>query len=243
MLETMGGRNAAHRRTRRFPLRLGVCLLALAGAVLFAQAGASEAPAEGAQPAGGATASTVYAWGEDGLGSVTSLDETPVTVPAAAGATAIAAGDPASFAVLPDGHVISWQTGSKPRPVAGLRDVTTISAGFDHILALLSNGTVAAWGENYSGQLGDGTTTASTTPVAVTGLSDVKALANGYGFSLALRADGTVMGWGDDGIGQLALGRSPSLSSCSGIPCATTPVAIPGLSHVTAIAAGSSDGY
>jgi alpha-tubulin suppressor-like RCC1 family protein len=63
--------------------------------------------------------------------------------------------------------------------------VVAIAGGRDHSLALLSDGTVKAWGLNAAGQLGDGTTTGRTTPVAVSGLSGVVAIATGQDLSLA----------------------------------------------------------
>ncbi len=132
-----------------------------------------------------------------------------------------------------------------------LEGVTAISAGDAHSLALLSDGTVVAWGENELGQLGDGTYTGpgtcglkgrvevervdtkpcSPTPVAVSGLSGVTATAAGGAHSLALLSDGTVMAWGANSKGQL--GDKSHTSS-------DVPVAVPGLSHVTAIAAGGA---
>jgi alpha-tubulin suppressor-like RCC1 family protein len=53
-----------------------------------------------------------------------------------------------------------------------------------------------AWGNNGQGELGDGTTTDHTTPVAVSGLTNVTQIAGGYYHSLALRSDGTVVAWG-----------------------------------------------
>ena len=49
-----------------------------------------------------------------------------------------------------------------------------VVAGFFHTVALKSDGTVVAWGFNYYGQLGDGTTTQHNSPVAVPGLSGVR---------------------------------------------------------------------
>jgi len=56
---------------------------------------------------------------------------------------------------------------------------------------LKSDGTVWAWGYNYYGQLGDGTTTQRLTPVQVSGLNGVIAIAaGGQYFTLALKSDG-----------------------------------------------------
>jgi hypothetical protein len=66
---------------------------------------------------------------------------------------------------------------------------TRISAGAYHSLALKFDNTVWSWGYNAYGQLGDGTTDASTTPVQVSGLSQVTAIAAGGYFSLARKSD------------------------------------------------------
>ncbi len=80
--------------------------------------------------------------------------------------------------------------------VAGPHTVRSVSAGSDHGLALLSNGTVKAWGSNEFGQLGDGTETTRPIPGSVAGLGDVKAVAAGGYFNLALLQDGTLRSWG-----------------------------------------------
>ena len=116
-----------------------------------------------------------------------------------------------------------------PVAVTGLRGVVAISAGDDHNLALLKDGTVMAWGANNDGQLGDNTTTDSDVPVPVSGLTGVKAISAGGFHSLALLNDGTVMAWGDSGNGQLGDGT---------IINKHVPVAVTGLSGVTAISAG-----
>src|SRR5206468_2309569 len=90
-----------------------------------------------------------------------------------------------------------------PVPVSGLSNVVAISAGNDHSLALLGDGTVMAWGLNNDGQLGDGTTTNRRVPVAVSELSGVVAISGGGFHSMALLGDGTVKAWGDNGSGQV----------------------------------------
>ena len=54
---------------------------------------------------------------------------------------------------------------STPAAVSGLSSVTAIHAGVSFGVALKSDGTVWAWGENASGQLGNGTSSNSSTPV------------------------------------------------------------------------------
>jgi len=70
--------------------------------------------------------------------------------------------------------------------VSALPPVLLIAGGGHHSLALLKDGTVRAWGLNYSGQLGDGTTTHRSTPVSIPGLTGVTAIASGALHSLAL---------------------------------------------------------
>ncbi|WP_407541942.1 hypothetical protein Q0M94_20935 (plasmid) [Deinococcus radiomollis] len=69
---------------------------------------------------------------------------------------------------------------------------TPLGAGYQHSVALKSDSTVVAWGDNTSGQ--------STVPA---GLSGVVAVSAGYRHSVALKSDGTVVAWGDNTSGQL----------------------------------------
>ncbi|NIL44250.1 cell wall anchor protein, partial [Salinispora arenicola] len=80
-------------------------------------------------------------------------------------------------------------------------------------------GTVLAWGRNFFGQLGDGTTADSSTPVAVSlpsGIT-VTAITAGDDHSLGLTSAGTVLAWGRNFFGQLGDGTTADSS---------TPVAV-----------------
>src|SRR5216684_2698434 len=89
-----------------------------------------------------------------------------------------------------------------------------------------------AWGDNSAGELGNGTLTGSTAPTAVSGLSGVRAVSAAGRHELALLSSGTVLAWGDDTFGQLGNG----IISANG--SSEVPAPVPGLSNVTAVAAG-----
>ncbi len=69
-------------------------------------------------------------------------------------------------------------------------DFVAIAAGYQHNLALRSDGSIAAWGDNAYGQCN-----------APGGTGFAAVAAGGY-HSLALRSDGSLVGWGDNGLGQ-----------------------------------------
>ena len=120
-------------------------------------------------------------------------------------------------------------------------ELKAIAGGANHSLALKNDGTVLAWGLNQDGQLGDGTNTDSSTPVAVKDpndpsgyLSGVKALAAGSSHSLALKDDGTIWAWGANESGQLGDGTNANT---------TQPVKVANLSGVEAISGGGASSY
>jgi alpha-tubulin suppressor-like RCC1 family protein len=99
-----------------------------------------------------------------------------------------------------------------------------------HILEI-RDGTLWTWGNNSSGQLGDGTTTHKNTPAQI-GLSNTwVTVAAGSEHSLALKADGSLWAWGRNSDGQLGDGTVTSR---------TTPVQIGTDTKWVSIAAGSS---
>ncbi len=79
------------------------------------------------------------------------------------------------------GDTDEWLTAPAARtcitPVAAgsLGDATVVGGGYVHSLAARGDGTLRAWGRNAEGELGDGTTTARSSPVTVSGLSGVEA--------------------------------------------------------------------
>jgi len=128
-----------------------------------------------------------------------------------------------------------------PVEVAGLAGAAVaVSGGLAHACALLEDGGVACWGQNYYGQLGDGSTTDSLTPVQVQGLAGpVRALSVEGWHSCALLESNEVQCWGDNNHGQLGDGAG---IECKGNnQCSPTPVTMAGLpGEVAAISAGGA---
>ena len=106
--------------------------------------------------------------------------------------------------------VPGWTSGSDTIVVFDDREdarfAPSIAAGDYHSIALDDNGTVWGWGDNGSGQLGDGTTTNRNAPSRMRFVSDVFAVAGGGNHTLALTGDGRVWAWGDNSSGQLGDG-------------------------------------
>ena len=193
----------------------------------------------------------VVCWGNNrfgGLGDGTTTSRrTPTPVSGlAAGAAAVGAGADHTCALTTGGGLICWGDNSSgqlgdgtydqhavPTPVAGLdAGMSALSPGGSHTCALTTGGGVVCWGNNYNGQIGDGTRVTRTTQTPVTGLaSGVVAVAAGAYHSCALTTSGSVKCWGDNTYGQIGDGSTTRR---------LTPVAVSGLSSgVMAIAAGT----
>jgi len=81
------------------------------------------------------------------------------------------------------------------------------AAGTNHSIAIKTDGTLWAWGENFNGQLGLGTTNLGTTsPAQVSAATNWSQVAAGEYHSLAIKTDGTLWVWGYNNAGQLGLG-------------------------------------
>lgn len=182
------------------------------------------------------------------LGDGTTTDSSaPVDVAGLGGAiNAIAVGGFHTCAVTSAGATKCWgrnqfgQLGDStttdstaPVDVTGLASgVQNISAGNSHSCALTSTGALKCWGSNANGQLGDGTTTDSGSPVDVVGLGSGVAASSAAGFhSCALTTTGGVKCWGQNNGGQLGDGSTTDRS---------TPVDVTSLTS-GAIAVSASD--
>ena len=185
---------------------------------------------------------TVWTWGNNTNGELGRGDKnsvySPVQVKSADGNSYltdiifVSAGSNHTLALRKDGTVWTWglntygqlgnntTTGSSlPVQVKiangdlNLTNVVSISAGYQHNIALRKDGTVWAWGRNGGGQLGNSNTNNQLLPVQVKGgasgseyLTDVVQVTAGNWHSMALKANGTVYAWGWGQYGQLGNG-------------------------------------
>lgn len=159
-------------------------------------------------------------YGELGAGIDEDRSHLSRTVQGLSGVDALSGGGNHVCALLGGGTAACWgsngwgQLGDDNRPfdsnvpvaVEGLTDISAISAGWDHTCALREDGTVWCWGENIEGQLGDGSTTLSTTPVQVVGIDDAVALDAGDRTTCAVLDGGAVRCWGSGRNGELGNG-------------------------------------
>lgn len=133
---------------------------------------------------------------------------------------------------------IAWKSGTCLAflllgPLSAGAATPMVAANTGTALALKSDGTVAAWGRNDYGQLGNGQAAIRVSPGRVAGIDQVRAVAAGTAFTLGLRTDGTLWSWGTNLYGELGDGTRQIRAY---------PVRVTGISGTIASIA-ASDGY
>ena len=132
--------------------------------------------------------------------------------------------------------------GSSPAGIETL-NFTAITTGSTHTCALLTGGGVKCWGENRSGQLGDGTGgNMSNTPVDVIGLAgNVTAISAGTTHTCAILTGGGLQCWGNNESGQLGNGAMQNRAApenVSGMAANVTAIAVGGAHTCALVGAG-----
>jgi alpha-tubulin suppressor-like RCC1 family protein len=193
-------------------------------------------------------AGTAKCWGSGyagqlGDGSYSWSSPAPVDVLGLSGALTLTAGTAHSCAVTVDG-VRCWgdnfygqlgngtlSASSTPVAVNGLEaGVTAVTTGGSHTCALQADSLVHCWGDNFNGQLGDGSRAGRPAPQAVPAVTEWAGLAAGTSHTCGHTA-GNAHCWGNNRHGQLGNGSlDPSAE----------PVAVSGLAELSLLVAGTS---
>lgn len=190
-------------------------------------------------------------WGDGNYGKIGNGNNGSSSVPVnvlnlASGVASVSVMGSRSCAVTTSGGAKCWGGGGSgqlgggvfigrewfPVDVVGLTSgVVSITTGDVHTCALTTSGGAKCWGGNSYGQLGNGNTTGSATPVDVTGLtSGVSRLVAGGTHSCAITSAGGAKCWGDGGLGRLGNGA---------ISNSSTPVSVTSLSSAVSISANT----
>ncbi len=185
----------------------------------------------------------------NGTTSVTpSLSPTPAAGPPGT-IRQLATGLRSSAALLTDGSLWTWGDDSygqlgygtsgglitTPTRVPGLSGVTQVALSDEGSgYAVESDGSLWTWGDNSGAQLGNGSTTSTSSPVRVPLLTGVMQVAAGGQYALALRRDGTVWSWGINSHGELGDGTTYNES---------LPEPVSGLTGIAQVASGGAESF
>ena len=180
------------------------------------------------------TDGSLWTWGDNMVGQLgvgtsghqTSAN-TPVRVGTATNWASVSVGATHTVAVRTDGSLWAWGTNwrgelgigtsgdgtNTPVRVGTDTNWASVSAGWHYTMAIRTDGSLWAWGQNNHGQLGIGTSgwnDVRTIPTRVGTATNWTLVSTGWTHTAAVRTDGTLWTWGQNHRGQLGIGTSDS---------------------------------
>lgn len=197
----------------------------------------------------------LWGWGTNESGQLGLLDTTSRSIAVQIGTgsnwSKVSVGFDSTIALKTDGTMWSWGSNSvgqlglrlaltanrsSPVQIGTRSDWTQISSGYQHHLAIRSDGTLWAWGNGSNRQLGitSVSTVNRSSPTQVGVLSNWSQVAAGRLHSMAIASDGTLWTWGGNTNGQLGLSVTTGRSS---------PVQVGTRSDWTQISAGNNSSF
>lgn len=163
----------------------------------------------------------LYTWGSNTYGELGLSDLTQRQVPTLLSGnwTTVSAGPNSTYAIKSDGTFWAWgynnygqlgnfDTTNRSSPIiigSAINSWKQTSTGGDITLAIQTNGTLWAWGNNANGQLGLSDTIVRYSPTQVGNLSYWSQVSTGDAHSLAIQSNGTLWAWGSNNYGQLGI--------------------------------------
>ena len=174
---------------------------------------------------------SLWAWGYNNygeLGDGTTVNKIiPTRIGTANDWVDVAAANEHTVARKADGSLWAWgrnrygelgngSTGNKftPTRIGTANDWTEIGAGhFAHTVARKTDGSLWAWGYNFYGQLGIGTTVNKLSPVRIGTGNEWAEVAVGGIHTVARKTDGSLWAWGDNRLGELGDGTKDQKNS------------------------------
>lgn len=198
------------------------------------------------------TDGTLWAWGRNDASQLgdgnTKIRNTPVPIGSDHHWAQVAAGYHHTVAIKTDGKLWAWGTNGSgqlgdgssalvqydPVLIGSDSDWAQVAAGANHTLALKTNGSLWAWGDNFVGQMGYGRISfLMPTPVRIGSDSNWGQIAASSGYTLGLKTDGSLWAWGDNTSGRLGLGNATDMTD--------TPMRIGSDNNWAQVSAGHSN--
>lgn len=167
---------------------------------------------------------SLWAWGDNGWGQLGLSDFANRIVPIRVGTDSnwrsVSSFYYHTAAIKTDGSLWTWgyngdgQLGNNgdgqlgnlilaPSRVGTDNNWICVSAGSSFTLAIKTDGSLWAWGNNYYGQLGDSTTIDKSLPIRIGTENNWASVSAGNNFTVAIKTDGTLWAWGNNQYGQL----------------------------------------